>query len=89
MKAPSAAEREQGVACVTADDFRWEKAHIKAVSLLGAVIGSLLWLADEALYYTTDSVNGRQVLVGINRQGREFRRITLPDGFAGGLVLGP
>jgi len=37
MKAPSAAEREQGVACVTADDFRWEKAHIKAVSLLGAV----------------------------------------------------
>lgn len=37
MKAPSDAEREQGVACVTADDFRWEKAHIKAVSLLGAV----------------------------------------------------
>ncbi len=37
MKAPSAAEREQGVACVTADDFRWEKAHIKSVSLLGAV----------------------------------------------------
>jgi D-alanine transaminase len=37
MKAPTAAERAQGVACVTADDFRWEKAHIKAVSLLGAV----------------------------------------------------
>jgi len=37
MKAPTTAEREQGVACVTADDFRWEKAHIKAVSLLGAV----------------------------------------------------
>jgi D-alanine transaminase len=25
------------VACVTADDFRWEKAHIKSTSLLGAV----------------------------------------------------
>jgi D-alanine transaminase len=25
------------VACVTAEDFRWRKAHIKATSLLGAV----------------------------------------------------
>lgn len=37
MKLPSAEQRAQGVACVTADDFRWEKAHIKSVSLLGAV----------------------------------------------------
>jgi D-alanine transaminase len=37
MKPPSQAQREQGVACVTADDFRWEKAHIKSTSLLGAV----------------------------------------------------
>lgn len=37
MKPPSEAQRSQGVACVTADDFRWEKAHIKSVSLLGAV----------------------------------------------------
>jgi D-alanine transaminase len=37
MKPPSQAQRSQGVACVTADDFRWEKAHIKATSLLGAV----------------------------------------------------
>lgn len=37
MKPPSAEQREQGVACVTADDFRWAKAHIKATSLLGAV----------------------------------------------------
>jgi D-alanine transaminase len=34
---PSAAQREQGVACVTADDFRWQKAHIKSTSLLGSV----------------------------------------------------
>ena len=37
MSVPSEAMRRQGVACVTADDFRWEKAHIKSTSLLGAV----------------------------------------------------
>jgi len=37
MKLATAAQREQGVACVTADDFRWQKAHIKSTSLLGAV----------------------------------------------------
>ena len=37
MKLPSAQQRVEGVACVTADDFRWEKAHIKSTSLLGAV----------------------------------------------------
>jgi D-alanine transaminase len=37
MKLPGAQQREAGVACVTANDFRWEKAHIKSTSLLGAV----------------------------------------------------
>lgn len=37
MSVPNEAVRRQGVACVTADDFRWEKAHIKSTSLLGAV----------------------------------------------------
>jgi D-alanine transaminase len=37
MKLANAAQRAQGVACVTASDFRWEKAHIKSTSLLGAV----------------------------------------------------
>jgi D-alanine transaminase len=37
MKLPSEQARSKGVACVTADDFRWEKAHIKSTSLLGAV----------------------------------------------------
>ena len=37
MKLPTAQQRNEGVACVTADDFRWEKAHIKSTSLLGAV----------------------------------------------------
>ncbi len=38
MKLPSVQQRAEGVACVTADDFRWEKAHIKSTSLLGAVM---------------------------------------------------
>lgn len=37
MKPPGEQQRSQGVACVTADDFRWQKAHIKSTSLLGAV----------------------------------------------------
>lgn len=37
MKPPSEEQRKQGVACVTADDFRWQKGHIKSTSLLGAV----------------------------------------------------
>ena len=37
MTVPSDAQRRDGVACVTADDFRWLKAHIKSTSLLGAV----------------------------------------------------
>ena len=37
LKPVAPAVRAQGVACVTADDFRWEKAHIKSISLLGAV----------------------------------------------------
>jgi len=32
------AVRAKGVGCVTADDFRWQKAHIKSTSLLGAVL---------------------------------------------------
>ena len=37
MTLPTNEQRHLGVACVTADDFRWEKAHIKSTSLLGAV----------------------------------------------------
>lgn len=37
MKLPTPQQRAQGVACVTANDFRWEKAHIKSTSLLGSV----------------------------------------------------
>ncbi|TAG33180.1 MAG: D-amino acid aminotransferase [Polaromonas sp.] len=51
MKLPSAQTRAQGVACVTADDFRWEKAHIKSTSLLGAVFSRQI-SADEGAMET-------------------------------------
>jgi D-alanine transaminase len=38
MKPPSAEMRHQGVACVTARDFRWERGDIKSISLLGNVL---------------------------------------------------
>lgn len=38
MKHPAAEQRHQGVACVTARDFRWERGDIKSISLLGNVL---------------------------------------------------
>jgi len=38
MKPVADAVRAKGVACVSAPDFRWQKAHIKTTSLLGAVL---------------------------------------------------
>ena len=49
MKLPSPQQRSQGVACVTADDFRWEKAHIKSTSLLGAVFSRQISADEGAL----------------------------------------
>ena len=38
MKQVTAEQRHQGVACVTARDFRWEHGDIKSISLLGNVM---------------------------------------------------
>jgi D-alanine transaminase len=38
MSPPSANDRSAGVACVSAEDFRWKKAHIKSTSLAGSVL---------------------------------------------------
>jgi D-alanine transaminase len=38
LASPSKDAVENGVACVTARDFRWEKCHIKSTSLLGNVL---------------------------------------------------
>ncbi|MES2283618.1 MAG: D-amino acid aminotransferase [Pseudomonadota bacterium] len=49
MKLPTDQQRSGGVACVTADDFRWEKAHIKSTSLLGAVFSRQISVDAGAL----------------------------------------
>ena len=54
MKPLSASQRQAGAHCITADDFRWEKAHIKSTSLQGAVIGKQLSVdvdADETVMF--------------------------------------
>ena len=38
MNPPSFDVRAKGVACVSANDFRWQKANIKSTSLLGSVL---------------------------------------------------
>ncbi|RPE72357.1 D-alanine transaminase [Tibeticola sediminis] len=38
MRPPSSLDRALGVACVSAEDFRWKLAHIKSTSLLGSVL---------------------------------------------------
>lgn len=38
MKPATAEQRHQGVACITARDFRWERGDIKSISLLGNVM---------------------------------------------------
>ncbi len=42
LASPSKEAVENGVACVTARDFRWEKCHIKSTSLLGNVLARQL-----------------------------------------------
>jgi D-alanine transaminase len=42
-------QRSKGFACVTADDFRWKKAHIKSTSLAGAVMSRQISADADAL----------------------------------------
>lgn len=42
MKPPSVEQRQNGVACITTSDFRWERGDIKSVSLLGNVLARQL-----------------------------------------------
>lgn len=60
MSLPSDALRKSGVACVTADDFRWEKAHIKSTSLLGSVFARQISFdsgATETVMFRGDSLS--------------------------------
>ena len=54
MKQPTDTQRAQGVSCVTAEDFRWQKAHIKSTSLLGGVMARQISIdagADETILF--------------------------------------
>jgi D-alanine transaminase len=44
----TAEERARGLACVTADDFRWKKAHIKSISLASAVMARQISADQDA-----------------------------------------
>ncbi len=52
-----AEQRHQGVGCITAHDFRWERADIKSTSLLGNVLARQL-SADQGLIETIMFRNG-------------------------------
>ncbi|MDM0038843.1 D-amino acid aminotransferase [Variovorax sp. J22G21] len=54
------AVRAKGVACVTAEDFRWQKAHIKSTSLLGAVLARQISVeagATETIMFRDDALS--------------------------------
>lgn len=42
LKQASTEARHQGVACITARDFRWERGDIKSTSLLGSVLARMV-----------------------------------------------
>jgi D-alanine transaminase len=49
MRPASGEQRNQGVACVSARDFRWERADIKSTSLLGNVLARQISADRDAL----------------------------------------
>ncbi len=49
MKPASGEQRHQGVACITARDFRWERGDIKAISLLGNVLARQMSADHDAV----------------------------------------
>ena len=58
---PTPAQRVQGLACVTARDFRWERGDIKSISLLGNVLARKISAdqdADETILLRDDGAGG-------------------------------
>ena len=49
MKGVSGDQRQKGVACVTARDFRWERGDIKSTSLLGNVLARQISADHDAV----------------------------------------
>jgi D-alanine transaminase len=58
---PTLAQRTQGLACVTAHDFRWQRGDIKSTSLLGNVLARKISAdqgADETILLRDDEPGG-------------------------------
>jgi D-alanine transaminase len=58
---PTPAQRVQGLACVSARDFRWQRADIKSISLLGNVLARKISAdqdADETILLRDDEAGG-------------------------------
>ena len=58
---PTPAQRVQGLACVTARDFRWQRGDIKSTSLLGNVLARKISVdqgADETVLLRDDGPGG-------------------------------
>ncbi|ARU06548.1 D-amino acid aminotransferase [Comamonas serinivorans] len=89
MATPSTAQREQGVACVSADEFRWEKAHIKSTSLLGAVLARAIsqeaGAAETILFRKGRDADGRQADQGFLSEASACNVWVVKDG----AVYGP
>src|SRR5664279_1584746 len=49
MRPASGEQRHQGVACITANDFRWERGDIKSISLLGNVLARQMSADHDAV----------------------------------------
>jgi len=58
---PTPAQRVQGLACITARDFRWQRGDIKSTSLLGNVLARKISSdqgADETILLRDDEAGG-------------------------------
>ena len=58
---PTPAQRVQGLACITARDFRWQRGDIKSTSLLGNVLARKISAdqgADETILLRDDEAGG-------------------------------
>jgi D-alanine transaminase len=74
LASPSREAIENGVACVTARDFRWEKCHIKSTSLLGNVLARQISAEAGATGDDPDPRRHADRGVGFERLHREERR---------------
>jgi D-alanine transaminase len=76
---PSAEDRANGVACVTAEDFRWKKAHIKSTSLLGSVFSRQISAdagANETVMFRDGFLSeGAAANVWVVKDGRVFEQL--------------